>query len=169
MASSSSASSSPEFSLFLTDDAVLKAGFTRADYSPSELKWWQPQSENVARASLGLRLWCDDNESSIMYRNKETSDSFTVVIGTSQKFRASPQTFMAGVVDDMGPDATAAEVLEDFLDDKSQSMTDLSTQVLVTRMSSGKQVILSVNITKEDAEASSQNFRLWVVVKETRK
>jgi len=48
----------------------------------------------------------------------------------------------------------------------------LSTQILVKLLSSGKQVILSANVIREQADvnpitmASFQNFRLWVVVNE---
>jgi hypothetical protein len=71
----------------------------------------------------------------------ETAESFTVVIGTSQKFRSEPQAFLVGIVDDMGPDIYVAEVLDDFFQYNSHSLTDLSTQMLVKHLSSGKQVI----------------------------
>jgi hypothetical protein len=174
IADSSSILPYPEFFLCLMDDAVHKAGFTPVGYSPPEVDWGQLRSNPHKGASPGLRLWHHNKDSAVIYRNERTCDSFAVVIGTSQKFRSEPQGFMVGIVDDISSDTSATMVLEKFFKHSSHSLTDLSTQMLVKPLKSGKQVILSVNVIREQADvspitvASFQNFRLWVVVNEAK-
>jgi hypothetical protein len=67
------------------------------------------------------------------------------------------------ILDDINPDTFGAEAVEEFFKHNSQSLTDLSTQMLVKFLRSGKQVILSVNTL---SEGSLQIFKLWVVVTE---
>jgi hypothetical protein len=61
-----------------------------------------------------------------------------VVIGASQKFCSKPQGFLVGIVDDISPDTSAAVVLDEIFKHNSHSLTDLSTQMLVKLLNSGK-------------------------------
>jgi hypothetical protein len=169
---SSSILPTPETSLYLMEDAVYKAGFTPVTYSPPVEYWARPGSVPHIRLSPELRLWNHDKDSAVVYRNEETGDSFAVIIATSQKFRSKPQRFLVGLVDNISPDTSGDAVVDEFFKDKSHLLTDLSTQMLVKLLRSGKQVILSVNVVREQADTFTavalQNFRLWIVVKEPR-
>jgi hypothetical protein len=168
----STLSSSKNF-LCLMDNAVYKVGLTRDDCFAPLVDWVQSQSNPDVRLAPPLRLWHHYNNASVIYRNRETSETFTVVIGTSKEFCSEPQAFLAGIMDNIGKDITAAEIQHNVFKEKRHSLTDLSTKMLVKHLDFGKQVILSVNVTQQQADESTgnvawfQNFRLWVVVKES--
>jgi hypothetical protein len=159
---SSSSLSTPEAMLYLMEDAVYKAGFAPVTYFPQVARWEQSRS-NLHIPAPELRLWNHDQDSAVLYRNEKTGESFAVFIATSQKRLSEPQSFLVGILDDIQPDTFSTETVDEFFKHDSHLLTDLSTQMLVKFLRSGKQVILSVNTFTVE---SLQNFRLWVVLKE---
>ena len=106
-----------------------------------------------------MPLWTNDQDTSVIYHNKNTKESFAVAIRSSRKFSlSSPQVLLVSVVENIGSSHPEETIIQE-----SFEFTDLSTRMLVKRLSSGKQVILSVN--KFDI-GSARNFKLWIVIQE---
>jgi hypothetical protein len=160
---SSSSISNPEAVLYLMEDTVGKSGFSLVTYLPQVTHLEQSRSNLPNLEPPGLPLWSHDRDSAVIYKNQKTGESFAVLIATSQKHLFRPQGFLVYILDDINPDTFGAEAVEEFFKHNSQSLTDLSTQMLVKFLRSGKQVILSVNTL---SEGSLQIFKLWVVVTE---
>jgi hypothetical protein len=147
------------------DDSVINAGFSPIiDHLPVE-NLELPEHNPDCQGKTRFRLWNYDQESAVTYLNPLTDESFAVVIATSQKFRSTPQGFLVGIVDDITPGMSARAMVDDFFENNSRSLTDLSTKMLVKPLPSGKQVILSVNTF---SVGSDLHFKLWVVIQETR-
>jgi len=145
------------------EDSVCTAGFAPVTYGPQSAPLEQSRNNLHSPASPGLLLWNHDRDSAVIYKNAKTGESFAVLIATSQKRLSEPQGFLVGILDDINPDTFSEQAVDEFFKHDSHSLTDLSTQMLVKFLRSGKQVILSVNTFNV---GSQQNFRLWVVLKE---
>ena len=166
------------FLTFMDEAAVQEAHFIPVDYYPPKLDWGVIPGTDDVGSSPGLWLWHDDRNSAVIYKHEETAESFAVVIGSDQKFNPEPSEktrFLAAIVDNIDSGTAAKDVLDDFFGDSAWPLTDLSTQMLVKCLISGKKVILSVNANTEKNRVSQkidltyQAFRLWVAVKEGRK
>jgi len=156
-------SSNTEAMLYLIEDAVYKSGFSRVAYLPQVTHLEQSRSNLPSLALPGPQLWHHDQDSALIYKNQKTGESFAVLIATSQRRISNPQGFLVGILDDINPETFGAEAVDEFFKHNSHLLTDLSTQMLVKFLRSGKQVILSVNTF---TMGSLQNFKLWVVLKE---
>ena len=82
-----------------------------------------------------------------------------MAIRSSRKFSlSSPQVLLVSVVEYIGSSHPEETIIQERLE-----FTDLSTGMLVKRLSSGKQVILSVN---KFTFGSTPNLKLWIVIQE---
>jgi hypothetical protein len=157
--------SNSDTSVHLMEDAVYKAGFTPVIYMPPVETLELPESNPGRKARPVFRLWNDDQESVVMYRNPKTEEYFGVKIATSQKFRSLPQGFLVAFMDGIGPDSSEMATAAGFFRHKSQSSTDISTKMLLRSLPSGISVILSVNTF---FVGSTLHFMLWIVVQESK-
>jgi hypothetical protein len=145
--------------LILNEEELHRFEFFAIDYSPPKDYWAVHTKAGSETRFPGIRiqLWEYEDDAAIIYRHSTTGETFAVTMGISRRFKSLCPSFRVGILDNLHSGMQALSVW-DSIGDRIYDLPDLSTQVLIKRLISGKRIVASTN-------ASRQGITMDIIVK----
>lgn len=151
--------------LYVADDTLPAAGFEVVDYCPMYGDWIH--SVKQGQSPHRSHQFPQHFNCAIIYRDKLTDERFAIYLETA----GGPAIGL--VVDRVSHSTLATDIMGRYNnpDELREPWTDLSNGILIKRLESGKQVILSLNaiedsvVSNGDGLVAVPTYKVWIAVK----
>ncbi|KAH8807715.1 heterokaryon incompatibility protein-domain-containing protein [Xylogone sp. PMI_703] len=151
--------------LYVADETLPSTGFEVVDYCPLYGDWIS--SVKQTQSPRGKQHFPQHINCAVIYRDKVTDERFAIYLETA----GGPA--IGVVVDRVSHASTATDIMARYNNpyDLHEPWTDLSQSMLIKRLESGKQVLLSMNAVEDGIVKTPSGpiivptYKVWIAVK----